>query len=270
MRARQTGVLKAGATSLVLLLAACGGPATAKSALDGEPTPGATGAASSAPTSVGSPAAGASAAPGRSGAPSASASAAAQGSGSGSTSGSGGRPSSSAAPKPTSGTTTQALGVSTACRKPASSVGTGLALPRQKPATFTGTRTDCDGTLDFAAYTSGKPTLVTFFASWCEPCHKEAKDLEAVYEEYHASRGFQVVGVNTQDESGSPSSFYTDAKWSFPSVWDDGEKIQKAWNQSGAISTLPASFWIHPDGTISYIKSGEMSRSEMEAEFNKL
>jgi thiol-disulfide isomerase/thioredoxin len=268
MRARQTGVLTAGAASLALLLAACGGPAAPRSSALGAASPDASSLASSAPRSSGAPAARsrASARPGRSGEPTASGQTASPGT----TTGRGGGPASSAAPTATSLPTTRAYVVSTACRKPASSVGSGLALPRSKPAPFTGTQTDCGGSLDFTSYTSGKPTLVTFFASWCEPCHQEAKDLEALYEKYHVSKGFQVIGVDTQDESGSPSWFYTDAKWSFPSVWDDGEKIEKAWNQSGATSTLPASFWIHPDGTISSIDAGAMSRSQMEDEFNKL
>jgi peroxiredoxin len=265
MRARPTGALRAaGATSLVVLLAACGGGSSGKSSAldDASPQAAATSSASSAPGASRTPGA----KPGQTSAPTSAATRDA----STRTVAAGGPPTIGPAPSASSAATTRALGVSTKCRKPASSVGSGVALPKTKPAPFTATTTDCSGTLDFAAYTNGKPTLVTFFASWCEPCHKEAKDLEAVYEEFHASKGFQVIGVDTQDESGSPSWFYTDAKWTFPSVWDDGEKIEKAWNQSGATSTLPASFWIHPDGTISSIHAGAMTRSQMEDEFNNL
>ena len=37
-----------------------------------------------------------------------------------------------------------------------------------------------------------------------------------------------------QDESGNASWFYKTAHWSFPAVYDDSEKIEKAWNTSGA------------------------------------
>jgi len=257
-------------TSLAVLLVACGGPTSSTNPVaGGASTPlGASGTPSA-------KAAGASAVPSdgrKSGAPEPAASAAG---GYGATSGpqATGTLSSGSGPSPQATTSTQpanaAIVVNTSCRKPASSVGTGVALKGQRPPAFTGTTVDCNS-LDFASYTNGKPTLVSFFASWCDPCHKEAADLEAVYEKYHASISFQVVGVETQDESGNASSFYKKAHWSFPAVYDDKEKIEKAWNTSGAITTLPASFWIHPDGTISSIVIGEMSRSQMESEISKL
>ena len=262
---------RAALTSLALLLAACGGPASSKNAVvGGTPTPLLSLSGAPSPTATGSltlPSAGT-----KKGAPQPTASALGrQGGSSG--------PSATGAPSPQSGpstrptTGTQAAGpsivVNTACRTSAKSVGTGVAIKGQRPPAFTGTTVDCNS-LDFASYTNGKPTLVNFFASWCDPCHKEAVDLEAVYEKYHPSIGFQVVGVETQDESGNASWFYKTAHWSFPAVYDDGEKIEKSWNTSGAITTLPASFWIHPDGTISSIDIGEMSRSQMESEISKL
>jgi peroxiredoxin len=260
---------RAALTSLALLLAACGGPDSSHKPVAGS-TPTTLFTASGAPSSEAS-----GAAPRASTKSGASGPVASATSGPDATSGpkATGTPSSGSGPstQPTTGTqlANAAIVVNTSCRKPASSVGTGVALKGQRPPGFTGTTVDCNS-LEFAPYTNGKPTLVTFFASWCDPCHKEAADLEAVYEKYHASIGFQVVGVETQDESGDASWFYKKAHWSFPAVYDDGEKIEKAWNTSGAITTLPASFWIHPDGTISSIVIGEMSRSQMESDISKL
>lgn len=267
MRVRATRA--AAVVSLAILLAACGGPAASKSSpvAGGTPQPLAS-ASDNAPSASAKPG-GASAAPGKSGAPSAGASAGAKHNGSGTPAttdpqGVQGGPS---APPP--GTQQgPAIVVNKSCRKAASSVGTGVAVPHSTPPAFSGTTVDCNS-FDFAAYTHGKPTLVDFFASWCDPCHKEAADLEALYKEHHAS-GFQIVGVETQDENGTAAWFYNNAHWTFPSVWDDGEKIEKAWNTTGVLSTLPGAFWIHPDGSISSVDSGQMSKSTMESEFNKL
>jgi peroxiredoxin len=253
-----------------VLAAGCGGGSARSTALD-QPEPGAspTGAAPAATGAAGG--AGASSAPKTKASQTAASSAPVTGQqpSAASTAAGSSHPGASAAASAAPQQATTAKTVDVKCRKPASSVGSGVAVKGQKPPPFSGTTLDC-GSLDMADYTKGKPTLVTFFAAWCEPCHKEAKDLEAVYEEFHASKGFQVVGVDTQDESGNPKWFYDTAHWTFPSVWDDGEKIEKAWNTTGAISTLPASFWIHPDGTLSSTVIGEMSRSQMEDEFNKL
>jgi peroxiredoxin len=156
------------------------------------------------------------------------------------------------------------------CRGPASSVGTGTALPGQHPPDFTATTVDCKR-LTLTEFTKGRPTLVDFYASWCAPCRNEARNIESIYEEWHSKNAFVVVGINTMDEKGGPDIFYKKYGWTFASVWDDQERILRAWdNKSGAISTLPAAFWIHSDGTVSDIVIGGMTHQQMEDEMRKL
>jgi thiol-disulfide isomerase/thioredoxin len=45
----------------------------------------------------------------------------------------------------------------------------------------------------------GKPLLVTFWATWCEPCRDEYPMLNELAKEY-APRGLHVVGVNLDDD----------------------------------------------------------------------
>ena len=162
------------------------------------------------------------------------------------------------------------VSVTKACRTPASSVGSGTALPGQTPPDFAATTVDCKK-LSFAEFTKGRPTLVDFYASWCEPCKEEAKDIESLYNEWRDKNGFTVVGINTKDEAGNPDIFYEKYGWTFASVWDDKEKILNAWdNKSGVVSTLPAAFWIHSDGTVSEVVIGSMSHDEMEQHMAKL
>jgi thiol-disulfide isomerase/thioredoxin len=266
-------MLVAGGSSAVLLLAGCGGGAsTGSNALHPSGPAGA-----GTPTSTAAPATGAHAkAKTRKGraaakaAASASASAAAASSQAPATN-SGGHSHKGSSPTsaPQAAGTPAPIVVNSKCRKPASSVGTGVAVKGQRPPDFTGTTQSC-GALTMSAVTKGKPALVDFYASWCHPCQQEAKDLEAVYKEWHPKNGFAIVAVETQDESGDPTWFYKNAGYSFQSVWDDGEKIRNAWNTTGAISTLPAAFWIHADGTVSDVVIGQMSKQQMETEMGKL
>jgi peroxiredoxin len=289
MRARHPGVRShvrrlvatGAAASMLLLVAGCGKSGSSTDAAGDGASTGVDVTSSSAPVTSSSaaaagqtpgltPAKGSKAAPQAAASTKTSGQVTSAGTQGGTTGGSSTGGAASAAPASAAQPAPQGIVVNRKCRKPASSVGSGVALKGQRPPGFKATTADC-GTLDFAPYTDGHPTLVTFYASWCEPCHKEAKDVEAMYEKYRDTKGFHVVGVESQDQDGDPTWFYKNAGWTFPSAWDDGDKIEHAWNQaSGAISTLPASFWIHPDGTISSIVVGEMSRSQMEDEFNKL
>ena len=160
--------------------------------------------------------------------------------------------------------------VNTDCRGKASRIGSGFAVKGQTPPDFTSATVDCKS-LTFKNFTQGRPTLVNFYASWCSPCKKEAPDIQDLYESWSPRNKFTVVGVNTQDEAGSPAIFYDRFGWTFPSVWDDGEAILNAWdNKSGVLSTLPVSFWLHSDGTLNNITIGSASRSEMESEVRDL
>ncbi len=54
--------------------------------------------------------------------------------------------------------------------------------------------------LDPAAY-RGKVTLVSFWATWCQPCVAEMPQLKSIYHELH-ERGFEVVGVSVDEHGG--------------------------------------------------------------------
>ena len=54
----------------------------------------------------------------------------------------------------------------------------------------TGQRTSLYKSLEGKKY-----LLLDFWASWCQPCHKEIPNLKAIYEKYHA-RGLDIVGIS--------------------------------------------------------------------------
>ncbi|MCU1602056.1 MAG: redoxin, partial [Frankiales bacterium] len=219
---RPSGITTGGASALLLLVAACGGPAAEHTAITGpdasttsssQPSTAAT-TGSTTSSSSGKPA------PGTSAAPKASSSASTAGtsptSGATASSRGGGHNTGPTASASAAGqqVSNASIVVDSRCRKPASSVGSGVAVKGSKPPPFTATTVDCKA-FDFTAFTKGKPTIVNFYASWCEPCHKEAKDLESVYKEWNAKNGLEVVGIETQDEDGNASWFYKSAGYTF-------------------------------------------------------
>jgi thiol-disulfide isomerase/thioredoxin len=98
----------------------------------------------------------------------------------------------------------------------------------------------------------GKPLLVTFWATWCEPCRDEYPMLNELAKQY-APQGLKVVGVDL-DQDGDlilMRRFLTRYKPIFPNYrkkkGDENafsQGVMPGWNGS-----IPASFFYAKDGT---------------------
>jgi thiol-disulfide isomerase/thioredoxin len=59
---------------------------------------------------------------------------------------------------------------------------------------------DLDGYKKILATYKGKPLLVTFWATWCEPCRFEYPDIAALARQYQP-KGLAIFGVSLDDNS---------------------------------------------------------------------
>lgn len=114
----------------------------------------------------------------------------------------------------------------------------------------------------------GKPLLVTFWATWCEPCRDEYPMLNELAKQY-APKGLHVVGVNLDDDGDLilMRRFMVRYKPVFPNFrkkkGGESEFVQSVlagWN--GAI---PASFFYARDGRQIGHLLGENNRETYEA-----
>ena len=64
----------------------------------------------------------------------------------------------------------------------------------------------------------GKPAVITFWASWCDPCRKEAPEIERFSRSMRGAAA--VVGVDYTDSEGSARSFLRRYGWTFPVLSD--------------------------------------------------
>lgn len=119
----------------------------------------------------------------------------------------------------------------------------------------------------------GKPLLVTFWATWCEPCRDEYPMLNELAKQY-APQGLQVVGVDL-DQDGDlilMRRFLARYKPIFPNYrkakgQEDAftQGVMQGWN--GAI---PASFFYGKDGRQIGHLLGEGSRETYDAAIRML
>lgn len=98
---------------------------------------------------------------------------------------------------------------------------------------------------------SGKVVLVDFWASWCAPCKQELPVLEGLYKKYK-SRGFEVVGVNQDEDRGNADKFLRRSPLSFLVLHDAGRTVAAAY----APQKMPSSYLIDRKGLVRYVHAG--------------
>jgi cytochrome c biogenesis protein CcmG, thiol:disulfide interchange protein DsbE len=91
----------------------------------------------------------------------------------------------------------------------------------------------------------GKPALIDFWASWCEPCREEAPELARLQRSLAGSAA--IVGIDYTDQEGSARSFIRKYGWKFP-VLSDPEGIYGA---RFGFSGLPTAIVLDPGGGVS-------------------
>jgi thiol-disulfide isomerase/thioredoxin len=119
----------------------------------------------------------------------------------------------------------------------------------------------------------GKPLLVTFWATWCEPCRDEYPMLNELAKQY-APQGLKVVGVNLDDDGDLilMRRFLARYKPVFPNYRKNagGEEEFRNVVQPGWTGSLPVSFFYAKDGHKAGQVLGEGKRETYEAAIRSL
>jgi cytochrome c biogenesis protein CcmG/thiol:disulfide interchange protein DsbE len=106
-------------------------------------------------------------------------------------------------------------------------------------------------TLDSMLATAhGRATLITFWASWCGPCAKEATALER-FSRSAAGRG-RLVGVDWSDALSGARSFVATHAWTFPVLRDAEGTVGNDYRLTG----LPTTFVLDGTGHIRSVLRG--------------
>jgi cytochrome c biogenesis protein CcmG, thiol:disulfide interchange protein DsbE len=89
--------------------------------------------------------------------------------------------------------------------------------------------------VDLAAL-RGKPALINFWASWCDPCRDEAPELERFARSLDG-RG-RLVGVDWNDRTDNALAFIREFGLTYPILRDSSQQVGTAYGLSG----LPTTF----------------------------
>lgn len=116
-----------------------------------------------------------------------------------------------------------------------------------------------DGTTFKVADKKGTVLLLNMWATWCGPCRSEMPALVRLHETF-SGKGFEVIGLNTDDESVELINGFKDQmKLNYPLVWAD-TKLQADLVRISKFGGIPQSFLIDRDGNLRGVFKGANPR----------
>jgi cytochrome c biogenesis protein CcmG, thiol:disulfide interchange protein DsbE len=110
---------------------------------------------------------------------------------------------------------------------------------------FTLRRLDGSGRVSLASF-RGKTVVLNFWASWCDPCKREAPQLERLWQQERGT-GLVVLGVDSNDSTGDARRFVSAHGITYPVVADPRGLV--AANRYD-IAGLPVTYVIDPRGRV--------------------
>ena len=154
------------------------------------------------------------------------------------------------------------LGAQESTKKPAAKSSAGSSAATNLPLI------DLAGYNKLLAKYKGKPLLVTFWATWCEPCRDEFPTLVALSEEY-APKGLAVFGVNLDSNADMNlvRHFLAQYRPGFPSFRQDPQidvdafyhGVNPQWQ-----GAMPLTMFYSRDGRIAQSFVAEQTRATFE------
>jgi peroxiredoxin len=95
---------------------------------------------------------------------------------------------------------------------------------------------DVDGRVHALAGQRGRPVLVHFFATWCEPCKTELGSLRRFVD--GRASALQVLAVSVGEVPGRVRRFLDDTPVNFPVLLDADRAVAKSWGVEGLPTTI--------------------------------
>ena len=106
---------------------------------------------------------------------------------------------------------------------------------------------------------AGKPTIVNFWASWCEPCRTEMPTLQAMADFY--SDKLVLQAVNFKERAASVQRHVKAAAWLVPVLLDPMGEGAQGWN----VKVFPTTVGFDAKGVPRWRVQGEYDWSSTEA-----
>ena len=97
----------------------------------------------------------------------------------------------------------------------------------------------------------GQVVVVDFWATWCAPCHIQARILEPIHRDYK-SKGVQFLAANVGEDESTVRSFLKGKPFPYPVLLDPEDKVS---SQLGVVA-LPTLMIIDKNGKVALFHTG--------------
>lgn len=132
-------------------------------------------------------------------------------------------------------------------------------IPREGSTAPDFALTGLDGNTYKLSEFRGKPVIVNFWGSWCDPCIREMPAMQRQYDKWKDS-GLIVLGLNLDESRVTVQSFVKQTGVTFPILFDKDLLMRDRY----AVRYYPTTFFIDQTGKIVKIAVLEMDDAYIE------
>lgn len=97
----------------------------------------------------------------------------------------------------------------------------------------------------------GNVVMINFWATWCGPCRQEMPLLDELYNRYERV-GFNLLGVNIDDDSSRAMRMVEELGVDFPVLFDAQKEVSKLYE----VEAMPVTVIVDRQGTVRYVHHG--------------
>lgn len=97
----------------------------------------------------------------------------------------------------------------------------------------------------------GDVVMINFWATWCGPCRQEMPLLDDLYNRYERV-GFNLLGVNIDDDSNRAMDMIRELGVNFPVLFDASKEVSKMYR----VDAMPVTVIVDREGTVRYVHQG--------------
>ncbi|MDJ0701170.1 MAG: TlpA disulfide reductase family protein [Woeseiaceae bacterium] len=97
----------------------------------------------------------------------------------------------------------------------------------------------------------GDVVMINFWATWCGPCRQEMPLLDELYTRYERV-GFNLLGVNIDDDSRRAMQMVDELGVSFPVLFDARKEVSKLYE----VDAMPVTVLVDREGNVRHVHLG--------------